>query len=96
MPLRTVQHLCYIRCPVSCCRFTLLRGCCSSPPSSGPRRLGWLPPRPLRSVATLALLLLLAHWTWWAAYERYGVTQAAIDSLQQLSRQVLRSTAGGA
>ncbi|PRW60188.1 putative long-chain-alcohol O-fatty-acyltransferase 5 [Chlorella sorokiniana] len=58
------------------------------------RRSGLLPPRPLRSVATLSVLLLLAHWTWWAAYEQYGVTQAAIDSLQQLSRAVLGSSAG--
>ncbi|KAI7835461.1 hypothetical protein COHA_010636 [Chlorella ohadii] len=55
------------------------------------RRLGWLPPRPLRSVATLSVLLLLSHYTWWAAYEKYGVTQAAIHSLQQLSKTVLGS-----
>lgn len=53
-----------------------------------------LPPRPLRSVATLAVLLLLSHWTWWAAYERYGVTAAAIDSLQQLAKAVVASTGG--
>ena len=84
-----------MHCPMSCCGFTFLWVAAPLPNISPCRRLGWLPPRPLRSVATLSLLLVLAHWTWWAAYERYGVTQAAIDSLQQLSRQVLGSSAGG-
>lgn len=57
------------------------------------RRAGWQAPAALRSAATLAALLLAAHWTWWEAFERYGVVYAAKDSLMQTARAALQLAA---
>lgn len=46
------------------------------------RRRGWQAPALLRALATVATLLLLSHWTFWAAAHGAGVTQAAITSVR--------------
>lgn len=44
-------------------------------------RSGLTVPAPLRVVATLGSLLLLSHWTFWAASHRWGVTTASLHSV---------------
>ena len=46
------------------------------------RRRGWQAPALLRALATLATLLLLSHWTFWAAAHGAGVTAASIVSVR--------------
>ncbi|KAL4422737.1 hypothetical protein ABPG75_008934 [Micractinium tetrahymenae] len=43
-------------------------------------RTGIRVPAPLRTLATLGSLLLLSHWTFWAAAHRWGVTTASLHS----------------
>ncbi len=48
------------------------------------RQRGWKVPALLRAVATISTLLLLSHWTFWAACHRYGVIDASLESVTGL------------
>lgn len=52
------------------------------------RRVGWQPPAVLQTVATLATLQVLAHYTFWGSAIRWGITQSAFDSLTDMAAAV--------
>ncbi|PSC73168.1 hypothetical protein C2E20_3736 [Micractinium conductrix] len=45
------------------------------------RHKGWRVPAALRTAATLAVLLLVAHVTFWRACHRWGITQSSLESV---------------
>lgn len=54
-------------------------------PTLGRSRRGWTPRAPFRTLACLATLLALSHFTFWRASGRYGCTQSAINAVLRVA-----------